>query len=447
MKQHQFLIASSLLLGCASDGGGQRADAGDGITGLTGAGTAPTSGVTDGDPTGDGSGQGDGNVDSGDDGVPTPKYDVGIESYCQIHGGGIHCTDDNTAIECTDQGGTVSSENCDPDLCLPGTGCVVCLAGQYTCMGDKVMTCNAAANPAAWQLVEVCNPGAGEGCNLELGMCEVLQPVGTATPTGEYYQFADFATGSTPFMGGYDVDSYEDRIYVLGNSLAIQVYEVELLDTDLDGELEPNQHPNNPDNPGPIEQRVLTYIETLPSFGTPAQSVSEIYAAADRVYLAGSQITEYVFAGGATQVISTPPGWASSFSHIGYDDVRGIWYASNESQRRVFQYDATGASWGIAFLYPELSGDHMDGMEVVTDPNTGTPYVYVSDMTSDFIGQYRLDPELGWVQENLFSYSGTQGSLLEGMGYGALYHFWATSGNTLYEIGGGDLAEFTEPPG
>jgi hypothetical protein len=89
----------------------------------------------------------------------------------------------------------------------------------------------------------------------------------------------------------------------------------------------------------------------------------------------------------------------------------------------------------------------MDGLEVVTDPNTGTPYVYVSDMTSDFIGQYRLDPELGWVQENLFSYSGTQGSLLEGMGYGALYHFWATSGNTLYEIGGGDLAEFTEPPG
>jgi hypothetical protein len=97
----------------------------------------------------------------------------------------------------------------------------------------------------------------------------------------------------------------------------------------------------------------------------------------------------------------------------------------------VFQYDSAGASWGIAFLYPELSGDHMDGMEVVTDPNTGTPYVYVSDMTSDFIGQYRLDPELGWVQENLFSYSGTQGSLLEGMGYGALYHFWATSGNTL----------------
>ena len=98
MKQHQFLIASSLLLGCASDGGAQRTDAGDGITvGLTGAGTAPTSGATDGDPTGGGTGSADGTAGSADDGVPTPKYDVGIESYCQIHGGGIHCTDDNTA--------------------------------------------------------------------------------------------------------------------------------------------------------------------------------------------------------------------------------------------------------------------------------------------------------------------------------------------------------------
>ena len=111
----------------------------------------------------------------------------------------------------------------------------------------------------------------------------------------------------------------------------------------------------------------------------------------------------------------------------------------------MFQYDADTEAWGIAFRFPALAGDHMDGMEVVTDPNTGTPYVYVSDMTSDYIGQYRLDAELGWVQENMFQYAGTGGSLVEGMGFGAFNHFWATGADSLYEVGGGDLTTYVEP--
>jgi hypothetical protein len=86
----------------------------------------------------------------------------------------------------------------------------------------------------------------------------------------------------------------------------------------------------------------------------------------------------------------------------------------------------------------------MDGLEVVTDPNTGVAYVYVSDMTSDFLGQYRRDRGGSWVQENLFEYLGTGGHV-EGMGFGAFNHFWITSGETLYEIGGGDLSKYTDP--
>ena len=447
MKQHHFAIAS-LMLGCSAGPAGQGAEAGSGIGSLS----SPTGGMSSAMGTDDASGDATAGPNdetanpTGADTMGGPKYDVGIETYCQIHGGGIHC-DENVAIECTVDGNPVTSENCDPDICLPDVGCVVCEAGQYNCMGDKVMVCNAAAVPPAWQLVEVCDPAAGEGCDLELGACAVLQPVGTNIPTGEYYQFADLQMGATPFLGGYDVESFEDNIYVLNyNTYVIDAYTIELLDSDMDGKLEPNQHPDNPDALGEIEQRVLTYVQSYASFGTPSPSVSEIYAVEDRIYLAGSQLTEYVF-GGATQVVTTPPGWSGGFSHVGYDDVRGIWYASNEGARRVFQYDAATSSWGIAFLYPELAGDHMDGLEVVTDVNTNIPYVYVSDMTSDFIGQYKLDPELGWVQNNLFSYAGTAGAPLEGMGFGALYHFWATSGNSLYEIGGGDLAEFTEPPG
>jgi len=448
-KKH--LVTLSLVLGSGTE---PSSDAGSSDPALTSIGSLTTPGGTDSagtiatdDPSAAvsasmGSADETSNPSGNDDGT---KYDVGIESYCQIHGGGIHC-DGNTAVECAEDGTGLGSDNCDPDICVADVGCVVCLAGQYTCQGPNVMVCNDAAIPPAWQLVEVCDPASGEGCDAELGACAVLQPEGTNQPTGVYYQFADLIQGSTPFLGGYDVDSFEDSIYVLGFSNAIDHYTIELLDSDMDGALEPNQHPDNPDATGPIEQRVLTFVETLPPFGTPSLSTSEIYALEDRIYISGSQITEQIF-GGASAVAVTAPPWNSWLSHIGYDDVRGVWYGSQENARRVFQHDPVTNTWGIAFLYPELAGDHIDGLEVVTDPETNIPYVYVSDMTSDFIGQYRLDPVTGWTQVNLFSYAGTAGAPLEGMGYGALYHFWATSGSSLYEIGGGDLAEFTEPPG
>ena len=425
------------LLGCGADSGGRASDGGVSLSGITITGAGSSDGGAD---SGDGVGSDDGSE------APSTKYDVGVSGFCAEKAAGVYCTSENVAMECGGDGSLVDSQDCAPDLCLEGTGCVACLAGQYHCQGQKVMQCNAAAMPPAWQLLEVCDPGQGEGCDQGTGTCEVLQPLGTMVPTGQYFQFADFHTGGTAFLGGYDVDSWDDTIYVLGNG-GIDVYTVALLDTDGDGKLEPNQHPDNADAPGPIEGRTLSWVQTLPFFGTPQPSSSELLALDDRIYLGGGAITEYMLAGGATAVITSPPGWANHFAEIGYDDVHGVWYASNESNRRVFQHDASDDTWGLAFVYPTLAGDHMDGMEVVTDPNTGIPYVYVSDMTSDFIGQYRLDPSLGWVQENLFSYAGTGGSLVEGMGFGALHHFWATGGDSLYEVGGGDLAEYTEPPG
>jgi hypothetical protein len=442
VKKHQLAIVLPLVAACSSS---PKSDSGDdGVVTLTSPGTSAS--ATDGSGSGPGEGPGPGSADGTADGGPAgPKFDVAAGTFCEQREAGIYC-DENIAIECGAGGSLISEDNCTPDICLPGTGCVECLDGQYTCMADKVMVCNTAVVPAVWQLFETCDPAAGEGCDLGLGACAPLAPVGTNVPTGEYYQFADFQTSATAFLGGYDVDSFEDRLYVLNFSSSIDVYQVALLDSDGDGVLEPNQHPDNPEEPGAIEQRTITYLETIPGFGTPSLSTSEIYALEDRIYIGGSQLTENVLGVGVAPV-SSPPGWASWFSQIGYDEVNGVWYASNENARRVFQHDATTNTWGIAFLYPELAGDHMDGLEVVTDPNTGIPYVYVSDMTSDFIGQYRMDPVEGWVQENLFSYSGTSGAPVEGMGFGALNHFWATAGSSVYEVGGGDLGDYTEPPG
>ncbi len=426
-----------------------------GNTSLTGGGSLTTSGGTDG-TTGSTPTTADATsattqttADPGDSsGEPWdtgPKFDVNIDGFCAMREAGVYCTSENRAVECDANGEEIDSQNCNPDKCLPDVGCVECFDGDVSCLANKVLQCNVDGVPH-WEVVEVCNPANQEGCDVPSASCVPLQPVGTNVPTGEYYQFADFHTGSG-FLGGYDVDGFDDKLYVLGNwTNIIDVYQIELEDSDGDGKLEPNQHPNNPDAMGPIENRVITHLETIPAFGTPSPSVSELFALDDRLYIGGSQLTENIL-GVGTSVIASPPGWLGGFSQIGHDDVNDVWFASNESYRRVMQYDASDNSWGIAFYYPSLAGDHMDGMEVVPSPTTGVVYVYVSDMTSDFIGQYRLHPVQGWIQENLFSYVGTAGVLLEGMGFGPLNHFWATGGESLYELGGGDLAEFTEPPG
>ena len=50
---------------------------------------------------------------------------------------------------------------------------------------------------------------------------------------------------------------------------------------------------------------------------------------------------------------------------------------------------------------------------------------------------------MGWIQENVFSQF-SFAEPLEGLGFGALQHFWGTSGPNLYELGGGHLQDFVE---
>lgn len=454
MKTFPLGIAALALAACGTETAGEADDPTVGITATVGmddggsADDVSDETADDGPSNSDNTPDGDAGEDDADDGEPVQtRFDVGAGGnyFCQFKDPGTYC-ESNHAVVCGDNGDVVSDTSCVPDICEEGVGCVECLVGQVTCMGPNVMTCNAAANPSAWAISEVCDPTMGQGCDAALGTCTNLVPVGGTDPTGVYFQYADFATTGV-FQGGYDVDSFENRLYVNRGS-SIDVYEVELLDSDADGVFEPNQHPLNPDDLGPIEERVLTLIEAIPWPTNLTLSQAELYANDLGIWGGGQNITEQLFAGGGSTVITTPPAWANNlFALIGFDDVNEVWYAGNESARRVFQYDAANDAWGIAFYYPELAGSHMDGLEVVTQPETGIPFVYVSDMTSDFIGQYRLDPNLGWVQENLFEYEGTANTAVEGMGFGALNHFWVTTGGALTEVGGGDLAEFTEPPG
>ena len=271
-------------------------------------------------------------------------------------------------------------------------------------------------------------------------------------PTGVYYRYAYFTTTGSAFLGGQDVDAYDNTIYVNrygqyqngGWGQLLDEYTVTLADTDGDGAYEPDQHPSNPSATGPMENRTLTHVNSYEVPALDGSSLGEIYAASDRVYFLGDDegdIYQYVFSTETTsKVVDSSP---FNLSHLGYDDVNDKWYASRESERTVYSWD--GSSWQSEFSYVNLAGTHMDGLEVVTDPNTDTPYVYVSDMTSDYLGQWRYDANsTSWVEQNLFSYTGTSADV-EGLGFGALGHFWATGWNELYEIGGGDLGGYVPP--
>ncbi|MBI4701835.1 MAG: hypothetical protein HY744_11895 [Deltaproteobacteria bacterium] len=382
-----------------------------------------------------------------DSGEPDSGFEP-VANPCQDHPGEVVCAK-NAAVDCDATGHPASEQDCGSQVCVPGTGCVLCIAGQHSCEGNALLVCNTAAEPAHWDPMATCNPGAGERCSATKGACVPVKLVGSTTPTGTYYQYALFDTGSTPFQGGYDVDSYGNYLYV-NRGGKLDVYTIELLDSDGDGKIEPNQHPDNPEAPGPIEQRVLTFVKRYENVSLGPDSAAELYGLPDRLLFLKAHdapdvgaVFEFVFGSGVTTKVVAPVT-DIKLSHLGYDGVEGRWYASSEEHRRVFSYHAPSQSWVLEFDYPDLAGSHMDGMEVITDPNTGIAYVYVSDMTSDFLGQYRRDRDGEWVQVNLFAYAGTS-FYLEGMGYGVLNHFWATGVGNIYEIGGGDLAKYTEP--
>jgi hypothetical protein len=353
---------------------------------------------------------------------------------------------------CSTQGEWESVSPCEFG-CEAGKCRSSCNAGDFNCYGNEIQQCEAGP-PPKWVPVSpavVCNPQLGQTCDAKTGTCATLEPIGTATPTGSYFQYAIFKKDETAFLGGYDVDSYGDYIYVNRGSQYMDVYKVVLHDSDGDGKLEPHQHPLNTQAPGPMEERTLEFIATYTKAtdGAPMGTASkaEIYALEDRIFALGPTgggiITEYILGTKATQIVVQPKS-TFSMSFMGFGDADKVWYAGNESNRRVYSFHQPSSTWVAEFAYPNLAGSHMDGMEVVVAPKTGEQYVYVTDMTSDFIAQYYRGDD-GWVQEALYEYGDQTSSPIEGFGFGAFDHFWATSGTYLYEIGGGDIQDFLEP--
>jgi hypothetical protein len=279
----------------------------------------------------------------------------------------------------------------------------------------------------------------------------------------------DFFVYSQSYMEGTDVASYGDKIYV-NSGTKINVYTVSISDMS-----KRDQHPDNPEATGPILPRTFTYEPSL-SFNLPSgiyasTSFSELYVDSTGIYqaLSGGVVKYTVSGGSATYdwVIhdSTVPN-DKGLSFLARDTVTGKFYSGNEwntdgsvntdpmatgARRAVYGWD--GTAWVEEFSYhgfPVASGmSHFDGMEFVRDSD-GTGYMYVSDMTTNYLGQWRLNDGGSWTETNLFQYTDPSTLYVEGLGFGALGHFWASastgSSGYVYEIGGGDLGGYIPPP-
>ncbi|MBK8996796.1 MAG: hypothetical protein IPM35_13755 [Myxococcales bacterium] len=474
-----------VAVACGSSGGGGEIGGTGAVTGTGATGNGGASGSTAGGSGGGinlgGSGNDDGGVDAPTGCTPGTKSCSGqTPQFCEADGTwsqSPQCPFACNAGDCygsctpgTTQCKLGKTQTCGSDAewgaksdcefgCDSATGgCKTgCTAGEFNCAGNTVMQCDPGP-PAKWvpkAPATVCNAASGQTCDAKTGTCIACPVIGTTTPTGEYYQYSTFLSSGGIFKGGYDVTSYGDYIYVNRSGTYLDVYKVTLLDSDGDGKLEPNQHPSNPNETGPIEQRVLTFEKTILKAAPDnaplgSASVTSLRALSNtEIHSLGPTknggIRLYDFATKASTTVLTPAATTLTFSFFGYGADWKMWYGGNESNRRVYSFHEPSKAWKTEFCYPNLAGSHMDGMDVVVSPKTGVEYVYVSDMTSDFIAQYRRDDAQGWVQEGLFQYTDSTSSAVEGFGFGALKHFWATGGSTLIEIGGGDIQEDLEP--
>jgi len=260
---------------------------------------------------------------------------------------------------------------------------------------------------------------------------------------GEYYMYANF-NSTAGFLGGYDVDSYGDYLYV-NRYDKIDRYTVS---TATGPGTDVNTHPNNvgpdgvagggDDNIGTMAVRTLTHNTTynVPAIG--GQGVSEIYATSAGLYFLNDakDVAYYDFTTTATTTITAAS--SVNLSQLARQQD-GTWWASDESNR-IYQYNDGTNVWDLKINHTLTpGGGHLDGLEIVwldvTNDNVtnAQEWIFAADMYSNYMKRYSLD---GTYQET-YSYDDLQGMYLEGMGFGANDHFWATGGNSLYEIGGG----------
>ena len=298
---------------------------------------------------------------------------------------------------------------------------------------------------------------------------------GKCKPIDDYnvYSAFEYNADSVSGVGGWVPDygdpnvwgDEEQYLYFLAGQTGYKV-KVWLTDYELDhpgedtspGWIEPHQHPENPYATGPIEPRhfeINSSVDLSPYIRGLLQHTDEFYVDASGVYVGAypngihkwDHSWNYI-----GKIANAPPGdtpWDRTES-LAYNPDDNVWYAGGR-YRTIYQLSDSGGDgsflndvWISIFDYPDYGGGHHDGMEYVAG------YLWISDMTSDVIGQWYYDAVDGWEEKNRFTYN--ELGWVEGMGFGPNNHFWAASllgiDNQLpylYEFGGGELQKELPP--
>ena len=206
---------------------------------------------------------------------------------------------------------------------------------------------------------------------------------------------------------------------------------------------DPNTHPENPDNMGPIEPRTLTlastYDYTVSGGPTQYQSTNAFYVDNSGIYYGangGIYRWDLDWTNGAWLTslgVQIPPSLGTET--LAYDAGSKTFYTGT-SGREIYSFTVgVDTKWQYEFTHPDYAGSHHDGMEYFNG------ILWISDMTSDHIAEWKWDGS-AWNEIKVFDY--TNPLDVEGMGFGPNKHFWITAWNDLYEVGGGKLQEEIE---
>ena len=273
----------------------------------------------------------------------------------------------------------------------------------------------------------------------------IIAMVSTATAVDDYFVYGVENTGFfTMAIDGYVINDESGLLYVADSGGVCHIYEVS-----IPAGSDPDKHPSNPLNQGTMALRTFVKIGT---YDFRADCSWHGYHCAE-FYISDNYIYYGVHSGGIEKWDKNGDGTFGAYlgkvtdkngdaiphngnETFGYDANNNIWYTGDRS-RNIYSFDAdVDTVWQVEFTYPNYGGGHHDGLEFVNG------YLWVSDMTSDYIGQWEYTgtgPYNGWNEVYRFDY--TYGKWVEGMGFGPLGHFWASSysNNEIYEIGGGKL--------
>jgi len=279
--------------------------------------------------------------------------------------------------------------------------------------------------------------------------------VGVATPSmangTDYFVYSNFDTG---LWGSYGVDGYvgQDGIsriifYSLtGSGATAYIYKVTIPPGS-----NPNMHPDNPEATGPIAPRTFTLEKTFDLGAYPSHFCEFYVDAANNIIYLGAYVGirkyvydtglgNYVYAGDVAPPSPMEEGYGTQ--SLAYNPATDTWYAGSiawngdpgVTLRDMWKYEGSqgpAGIWELAFQYttPEGISSHHDGLEFVGG------YLWLADYQGDYIKQYSVNGTLikaFWHQ--------ALGHELEGMGFGALGHFWCGShGSIITEFGGAGL--------